>query len=363
MKVASGQAKGIVASPDLAAAAVGIAMERAGLDIARSVLLFLSADFASHAQAAVTAAARAANCMQVSGCTATGLLTEEEWLLDVPAAVAMVFGEGGDLRPATPEDAAWRLTLAAPNAIDTRWLDRPGRRFGAVSGDATGQGPYTVWSSGRLTPGRRCELVFTGNALRVDVSRGIQPLSEPRAIDRLNGHDVLSVDGLPALASLSRVLPMDTGDSRRFPLHRVMAGVTYGDPDEALAQGRYHLMPILATSSKAQSVTLAARVKTQQHLFWALRQPLAAERDMHTTLDRMTKDTLASPEFGLCFPCQGRGPYFYEGIDRDLELITRHFPGMPLIGFYGNGEFMYQDDGNRLLQYSTVLGLSYPGGL
>lgn len=358
MKVATGLAKGIVATPDLAAEAVRTAMDRAGIAIARGILLFLSADFASHPQPAITAASRAGNCLQVAGCTSAGLFTEEEWLLDVPAAAAMVFGDGLMLRPPRPEDD-WRLALAAPNAVDTRWLDLPGRRFGAVSGDASGQGPYTVWSGARLAAGRRCEVVFEGGHFRVGVSRGIQPLTEPRPVDRLAGHDIQAVGGEAALDGLARSLPLAADDSRQFPLHLVMAGVTYGAPDEAIAEGRYHLLPILSTNTADRSVTVSGRVRAGDRLFWAIRQPLAAERDMGRMLDRLLNDRPHAPAFALGFHCLGRGPYFYGGVDRDLETITRRLPGLPVLGFYGNGEFAHLDDGNRLLQYASVLALHY----
>jgi small ligand-binding sensory domain FIST len=358
MKVATGLARGIVATPDLAAEAVRQAMDRAGIEIARGVLLFLSSDFASQPQAAITAASRAANCLQVAGCTSIGLLTEEDWLLDAPAAAAMVFGDDLELRTAGPDDD-WRLTMAAPNAVDTTWLDLPGRRYGAISGDASGQGPYTVWQSSRLVPGRRCELAIDGSRCQVGVSRGIQPLADPHQVDRASGHDVQSIGGLAALDSLARVLPLDAGDTRQFPLHLVMAGIVRGDPENAVAEGRYILAPIISTNPAHRSITLSSRVRPHDYMFWAIRQPLAAERDMKLLLDRMGLDTSNDPQFGLCFPCMSRGAYFYGGVDRDLEAITRRFPGMPLIGFYGNGEFAHLDDENQLLQYATVLALHY----
>jgi len=53
----------------------------------------------------------------------------------------------------------------------------------------------------------------------------------------------------------------------------------------------------------------------------------------------------------------GRGPYFYGGVDRDLLLLKEQFPGMPLIGFYGNGEIAPVNGVSELLQYSAVLAL------
>ena len=91
--VATGLARGARAEPQLAAQAVERALERAGLTRANSVLLFLTPHFAPSPETALRAAARAAGCLQVTGCTGAGVLTDDEWLLDVPGAAAMVFGD------------------------------------------------------------------------------------------------------------------------------------------------------------------------------------------------------------------------------------------------------------------------------
>ena len=75
MRVASGMASGPQPTMDLAAVAVRDALRAAGLERADSVLLFLTRDYLRHAQPAIVAAARAAGTLQVSGCTAYGLVT------------------------------------------------------------------------------------------------------------------------------------------------------------------------------------------------------------------------------------------------------------------------------------------------
>jgi len=353
MKVATALRQASKASPEVAAQAVQEAMDKAGLDVAGAVLLFLTSSFAREPEAAILAAARAANSMQVSGCTALGVFTEQDWVLDAPAAAVMVFdGDSGPV-PAAEGDDAWRLTLAAPSAVDTAWLNDPARRFGGVSGDATGRGPYRVWSGSRLAADGRVELAFSGSRLRADASRGIRTLSTP-VVARLNGQDIDSVGGLPPLLHLARHLPADFDDNDVLPLHRLMAGIAWGDPDTALAEGRYHLLPLLGIDLDTRRVSLAGEFEGEAALFWALRDPAAAERDMATMLDRLAGP---APAFGLCFPCIGRGPGFYDGQDRDTAQIMQRYPGMPLLGFYGNGEIVHSGGRNQLLQYSTVLAL------
>ena len=66
---------------------------------------------------------------------------------------------------------------------------------------------------------------------------------------------------------------------------------------------------------------------------------------------------LLEPKGFLLFSCLGRGPYFYNGTDRDLKVITQTFPHMPLLGFYGNSEIAHLNGSNQLLPYSAVLSL------
>ena len=92
MRVATSLVLGNKASPTLVAEAVSIAMLKADITVASSVLLLLTSEFADDPQPAITAAAKAANCTQIFGCSATGIFTEEDWVLDSPAAAVMVFG-------------------------------------------------------------------------------------------------------------------------------------------------------------------------------------------------------------------------------------------------------------------------------
>jgi small ligand-binding sensory domain FIST len=358
MKVASGISQGRRAEAALAAQAVRVAMERASLTHAQSVLLYLSADFAHDPQPAITAAARAANCLQVAGCTASGVFSDEDWVLDAPAAAALVLGDGLSLQPAVV-DSDPVLTFAAPGAVNLHWLMIGGKRFGGVSGDASGHGPYTVWSSGRERPGGHAELELVGADLRVGVSQGIRPLSRPASIGQVEGHDVRMVGGQPALSSLVRELPLSERAPERIPTHLLLAGVTYGAPERAVEEGRFHLLPVISTNQKDRSVTVAGQLEPGLDLFWALRQPRAAEHDMLAMVERLSGAQTGKPRFGLMFTCMGRGPYFYDGVDRDLQVLKRMFPGMPFAGFYGNGEIAHLDGANRLLQYSVVLGLGY----
>lgn len=356
MTVATGLAIGREPYPSLARAAVVQAMQRAGLRVAQGVLLFLTSEFARDPLPSLREAAKAASCTQVMGCSVPGVFTEQDWVLDAPAAAAMVFGDSIGLRTDTAARAGdLLLALAAPSAINITWLAAPGMRFGGVSGDATGQGPFSVWQYGRGTPGGHCEAVLSGTQGVVSASHGVRILSEPMPVTAAQHYDLLSLAGRSALGVLQQAYGIQHGNGDALPLHRLMLGIA--ETPQALITGDYRLIPLVCINEAEHSVTVATQLEPGQLVFWLLRETEAALRDLEETTLRLQGRLPRHPDFGLLFSCLGRGPYFYDGVDRDLELLQSMLPGMPLIGFYGNGEIAPINGVNELLQYSAVLGL------
>ncbi len=361
MKVATGISVGSEVSAHLVTDAVTKAMRAADISVASSVLLFLTSDFARDPAPALRAAAKAASCTQVMGCSAPGIFTEEDWVLDAPAAAALVLSDDVCFMPPSLHDAQQLLlTIAAPNAINVSWMSAPGVRFGGVSGDAIGQGPFSVWKNGKGAVEGYFEAALHGVRGVIAASHGLHILGAPQRITKVTGHDLEGLADMPSLKSLQQAC----GLTEALPLHKLMA--IYADSVEAMMDGDYQLAALVSGNDEANSVTLSKRVQTRQYLCWALREADAALADLKKTAINLQTELATKPDFALLFSCLGRGPYFYGGIDRDLELLKKVFPQMPLIGFYGNGEIapsnIKQNGVSDILQYSAVLSLFSQAG-
>ncbi len=381
MKVATGLAIGKSALPELAAQAVTMAMEKAEITQPTSVLLFLTSEFAADPQSAIKAAAKAASCTQIIGCSATGIFTEEDWVIDSPAAAAMVFTKLNFSHPKAGEkNNDLLLTLTAPNAINTTWLNPTGLnptglnptglnptelntdvlkqangRFGGVSGDAIGHGPFSVWQNGKGTTQGYCEVAFNNTAMAVAASHGLKIISSPRKITAAEGNDLLKVANQPALATLISTWQKHAKTTDTPPYHQLMA--VYASKSSQLERGEYSLASIIIENADEDSVTLTKSLQVGDWLSWAIRDVDAAQVDIVKTAGELKQQLGIEPAFALLFSCLGRGPYFYNGTDQDLALLKTLFPKLPIIGFYGNGEIAPINGINELLQYSAVLGL------
>lgn len=356
-KVATSIVLGKSASAELAAKAVRNAMHKADISVANSVLLFLTSEFASAPQAAIKAAAKAANCTQVMGCSASGIFTEEDWVLDAPAAAAMVFGGDISLASVKAQTSPQQplLTLTAPNAINSTWLNNGQQRYGGVSGDAIGQGEFSVWQNAKGELSGYIDAAFNGVEVKTAASHGLQLLNQPQCIERIEQFDLFKVSQQAALSSLQKAWKFHSKTDVAIPLHMMMA--VYADSAEAITAGKYSQTSIIASDTGSGSITLAQPLAVGQFVSWGLRDPLVAESDMSLISNHLASELAMPASFGLMFSCLGRGPYFYDGIDRDLEIVKHTFPNMPLLGFYGNGEIAYINGHNQLLPYSAVLSL------
>ncbi len=367
MTVATALVSGNDPLPQIAEAAVGEALAKARLAQANGILLFLTPEFARHAQQVVTAAARAAQCTQVAGAIVSGVFNETGWAVDRPAAAVMVFGDSLSLTHSVAGDAP---ILSYSGACFPPEWEESGTRFGGSFGGSFAGGAVdteaVVWQQSRLTSPPRCSLQILGARVDFAVSSGLQLLAETQTVDASNGYDLERLGGQAALKSLNRALPSEIREHMAQQLHHLAAVLIEGagDAERALAEGRCRAVAIIALNAD-NSLTLAERVVAGQRLTWAIRQPASAEADMRQAIRRLGEH-VDHPACALVFSCIGRGPYFYGGEDRDLAVLHERFPGLPLLGSYGTGQIAAAQAGaamrNRQLQNAVVTALLSPKG-
>ncbi|MFZ2854971.1 MAG: FIST C-terminal domain-containing protein [Rhodocyclaceae bacterium] len=366
MSIATALVAGDEALPQLAETTVRQTLEKAGLTHASGILLFLTPDFARHAQQAVTAAARAAQCTQVAGGIAAGVFTESGWVLDRPAAAVMVFGNGLALgHPQASGEAGEPVLSYGGSTFAADW-QQGAPRFGGNFTGTVGYADPVVWQQGRLAENKGCSIQLLGARTRVGLSTGLRLLGDPQRIESSSGYDLESLGGLAARESLQRALPPEYRKHSPLPLHLLSAVLiddencrSSEDARAAVADGRSSPLAIIALNPD-RSLTLAERTFPGQKLAWAIRQPLSAEADMRQTLERLAAVT-PEPDAALLFSCIGRGPYFYGCEDRDLDALRERFPGLPLLGTYSTGQIAPGSGAgqriNRSLQNAAVAAL------
>ncbi len=359
-RVATGSSYGALPDDEHAKLAVQSAIAKMDANDVGSVLLFLSSAYAHAPQSAIKEAVKAAGTLQVFGCCALNLLTEEEWLMDVEGAVAMVFPRDLSLQPLKVVERLGQsissvLTLASPNAAAIAINSTNNLQFGSVTTDEYGHGPYSIWQSGHIAEHEFSLTSFPSSLeTHIVVADGIKRLSENMQINLTDSHTLNQVGEQSALDSLAEEV---RAQALAQPFN-LLCAVSETNDVKSLLAGHYTLHHVVAIDEKQGAIQLSGKAKAGKYMFWAKRDADQAEKLMQKELLSLQKKVGSKAVFALMFPNIGRGADFYGGRDRDLDCFQGAFPDTPLIGFYGNGEITPGHKLEGLIkQYSTVIAI------
>lgn len=309
-------------TPALVSDTLQAALDKAGAAQANAVLLFLTPHFSSKVLTALQAATRASGCLQVSGGMVPALFSDSAGSHGQPACAALVFTGAHAFRTASgPACQIW-LGHTPPQGLTAF----TGALLAAKDGPA-----YPAWRGGRLSPMQQVCLDLPG--LRMDglLAQGAQALTAPLPVSACYGQDLVALGSQRALPMLARELPIEWRALPDIPLNRLAAGLVSGNPEGAIAEGRYRLLPIQGTNAVTQTVTLAETPPPGSWIFWAQMQPEHAERSLrHQLID--LQERCFEPLFGLVITTRLRELSLPDQGNRDLALLRKTYPGMPFLG-------------------------------
>lgn len=210
----------------------------------------------------------------------------------------------------------------------------------AVSGDATGAQMYH-WKGKHATEGGVTGLLLTGDfSTEIGVAQGCQPIGKPREVTKADGRVIFELDGEPALENFKNVLKLLTQDDIRRSGGTVFIGIAMDDTNTNPRRGDFLIRNLIGINEEHAAIAISEEVKNGQLVQFHLRNPLAAAEEIRAIIAQLAEKTEQHPpDFGLYFNCLGRGKGLYGAANHDISVIQEQFPGLPVIGFFGNSEF------------------------
>lgn len=210
----------------------------------------------------------------------------------------------------------------------------------AVSGDATGAQMYH-WKGTQATEGGVTGFLLTGKfRAQIGVAQGCQPIGEPREVTKSEGRVIFELDGEPALENFKNVLKLLTQDDIRRSGGTIFMGIAMDDTNRNPTRGDFLIRNLVGINEEHAAIAISEEVKDGQLVQFHLRNPRAAAEEIRTIIAQLAEKTEKHPpDFGLYFNCLGRGKGLYGTAHHDISVIQEQFPGLPVIGFFGNSEF------------------------
>ncbi len=220
-----------------------------------------------------------------------------------------------------------------------------------VGGLTASRGAAQEQIAGEVTDGGVSGILLGGGlSATVGLTQGCSPIGPVHDVSRGRDNILLALDNRPAF----EVFREDIGELLARDLKRIEGYVHAAIPIKGKDTGDYLVRNLMGVYPEKGWVAIGERLGVGDRVMFVRRDGQSAMAD----LKRMTADVKrragGAPRAAFYFSCVARGPNLFGEGSVELRTIADILgEGVPLIGFFANGEI----SGDRLYGYTGVLAL------
>lgn len=233
-------------------------------------------------------------------------------------------------------------------------------------------------SSGLFCQGQQYEEGVVGVALSGNivvetiVAQGCRPIGQPYRVAaaernivtqleaQTDSDEVCGLTRAPLEVLQALFEELDASD-RALAQHSLFIGVAQSAFKQQLDQGDFLIRNLLGVDPKTGAMAIGDRIRPGQRIQFHLRDADASADDLQMLLARHPAQSgHPNPVGALMFSCMGRGEGLYDQPNFDSQLFHQYLPGVPLSGFFCNGEIGPVGSTTFLHGYTSVFGIYRP---
>ena len=365
------------------------ALARAGIVRADFAMVFFTADHAAQSSALISALSKIVGTDCIVGSSGAGVLTDEgEIEGSAGVAVCVVSSDTliarpfifeplrgneanlgvsfGDFLAKTQDKNSLMILLpdsyqGNPQPLLTGMARRAGFHpvIGAGSSENGTTGATYQLCGDKLATNSVAGAYLSGDfTLRIDITQGCQPITEPMMITKAEGNLIYEINQRPALEVFARLLKGPLAEDIRRAVSVIFVGLPANRQENSVADGQYLVRNIIGLDAEKGILGVADEVTEGDAVIFTMRDGERAREDLGQMLRRQS-EALGDrkPAFGIYFNCCARGNSLYGIPGIDSAYIRQALGDVPLIGMFGGYELAPLGRANHLFAYTGVLAL------
>lgn len=349
--------------------------------------VFLSAHYAEVASELSRAFRDELDPQVMLGCTGEGVIAEDHeieggraaavWAARLPGVRLTplrlssssedrpVFGTGwtGDLAGSKERPAF--ILLADPfstpmnevfSMIAGRW---PGATaIGGLAGGGRDSGENRMLLNEEVYDSGLVGVALTGAVnLRTVISQGCRPVGERYVVTRAEHNVIHELGGKPALEQLQHVFQSLEPAEQRLAHQALHLGIVIDEHKSEFERGDFLVRNLIGADRSAGSLAIGEIVQEGQTVQFHVRDADAASEDLSVLVAKDHARHQNEPLGALLFSCCARGRGLFGRPDHDVGVVRKELGGIPLAGFFAQGEIGPVGMNNYLHGYTASIAL------
>ncbi len=228
-------------------------------------------------------------------------------------------------------------TEALLEELDSTWPDRP--KLGGLASGGREAGQNALLAGERVLRGGAVALAFDGE-LELDaiVAQGCRPIGSPLFVTAAHDGAISALDGRPPLEVVQELFDAAPPDDQPLFRGSLFLGIAMREGETAYAAGDFLVRNLVGVVPERGTLAVGARIAPGTVVQFHLRDARSSRRELESALAAYRAAHTEPPSAALLFSCLGRGQGLYGEADVETRAFERALPGVPLGGFFGNGE-------------------------
>jgi small ligand-binding sensory domain FIST len=243
-------------------------------------------------------------------------------------------------------DVAGFVLLADPFTFEAEALLRAldlaypaAKKAGGLASGGREPGGNVLYANGEVLRGGAVGMALCGR-IEMDtvVAQGCRPIGMPMFVTGCEHNLLRGLDGRPPYEVLAELYESLSRRDRELFQHSLFLGVGMRPEQQAFAPGDFLIRNIVAADPKSGTLAIGSVLEPHMIVQFHLRDAQTSRDDLNAMLSRYRGESSRTPQGALMFSCLGRGMHLYGAPDHDTALFREHLGGVPLGGFFCNGE-------------------------
>jgi small ligand-binding sensory domain FIST len=213
-------------------------------------------------------------------------------------------------------------------------------------------------------------VALSGNiTMEAIVAQGCRPIGQAYRVTQGERNVIMEMVEMadparprPPLTILQGLMQELNESDRELAQHSLFMGIARDEFKQQLGQGDFLIRNLLGVDPRHGAIAVGDRIRPGQRVQFHLRDAATSALDLQLLLDayRSEKGSVEQVKGALLFSCLGRGEMLYNQPNFDSEMLRKYVPGIPVGGFFCNGEIGPVGGRTFLHGYTSAFALFRP---
>jgi small ligand-binding sensory domain FIST len=236
------------------------------------------------------------------------------------------------------------------------------QKVGGLASAARRPGENALYLADRILNAGAVGVALSGNIeLDTVVAQGCRPVGKPMQITRADRNVLLELDGQSPLKAVVEMLNGLAPADQKLAQQALLLGIVMDNMISTPGPGDFLIRNIIGVDRERGLLAIGEVLREGQIVQFHLRDAKTAAEDLSGILSRYAmEETSGAARGALLFSCLGRGAHLYGRPDHDTDLFRTALGGLPLGGFFCNGEIGPVGGITRLHGFTSSFGIFRP---